>query len=102
MDRALILMLIKARLGITSEIRDEYIRHIINGVIDEVERIIGVSLDGGNSEHQMFCVDYAAWRYQSVDQQKDNRYTSHGGVPRHLSHRLHNLIVSNPEARNGN
>ncbi|HWQ31100.1 MAG TPA: hypothetical protein VN549_08925 [Negativicutes bacterium] len=85
MDTATILALVKAGLGISSTVRDTYLTAIVDGVIKELEDEKGLVLDGANSYHLMFVVDYATWRYQSRD--KDT------GMPRHLQYRLHNLYV---------
>ena len=86
MDVAQVLELVKARLGITTAVRDAYLTAIIFGVIDELEKEKGIQLDSDNAHHLMFVVDYATWRYQSRD--------SSGALPRHLQWRLHNLIIS--------
>ena len=85
MDTTLILGLVKAKLGISTAVRDTYLQAIIDGVIKELEDEQGLVLDGTNSYHLLFVVDYATWRYESKD--KD------GAMPRHLQFRLHNLIV---------
>ncbi|NMF06260.1 hypothetical protein ACUH7Y_07070 [Clostridium beijerinckii] len=85
MDTTLILGLVKAKLGISTTVRDTYLQAIIDGVIKELEDEQGLTLDGSNSYHLLFIVDYATWRYESKD--KD------GAMPRHLQFRLHNLII---------
>ena len=85
MDETQILSLVKARLGITTAVRDEYLAAIISGVVRELEHEKGIKLDPNDMNHVMFCVDYAAWRYQSRDES--------GAMPRHLQYRLHNLII---------
>lgn len=80
-----ILGLVKAKLGISSTVRDTYLQAIINGVIKELEDEQGLTLDGDNSYHLLFIVDYVTWRYESKD--KD------GAMPRHLQFRMHNLII---------
>lgn len=85
MDTTLILGLVKAKLGISTTVRDTYLQAIINGVVKELEDEHGLVLDGANSYHLLFIVDYATWRYESKD--KD------GAMPRHLQFRLHNLII---------
>jgi len=77
--------LIKARLGITSSVRDTYLTAIVNGVVKELEDEKGLVLDGANPYHLMFVVDYATWRYQNRDTME--------AMPRHLQFRLHNLII---------
>ena len=85
MDITLILGLVKAKLGISTTVRDTYLQAIINGVVKELEDEQGLVLDGTNSYHLLFVVDYATWRYESKD--KD------GVMPRHLQFRLHNLVI---------
>lgn len=80
------LELVKARIGITSKVRDEYLTAIIDGVIKELEDVQGLSIDLDDPVFLMFVVDYATWRYQNRD--------SHDGMPRHLQFRLHNLMIS--------
>lgn len=85
MDIAIILQLVKDRIGIRSTARDSYITAIIEGVIQELEDEKGLVLESANSYHLLFVVDYVTWRYQSRD--------SEGSFPRHLQFRLHNLII---------
>lgn len=79
------LTLVKARLGISSSVRDEYLSAIIDGVKTELEEEKGLVLDDANSYHLMFVVDLSTWRYQNKD--------SMDGMPRHLQFRLHNLMI---------
>ena len=85
MDASTVLDLVKARLGITTAVRDTYLTAIINGIIKELEDEKGLTLDGANPYHLMFVVDFATWRYQSRDES--------GAMPRHLQYRLHNMII---------
>lgn len=85
MDTSTILSMVKARLGITTAVRDNYLLAIIEGVLKELEDEKGLVLDGTNPYHLMFIVDYVVWRYQSRD--------SDGAMPRHLQYRLHNLMI---------
>ncbi|CAI3193115.1 hypothetical protein [Clostridium neonatale] len=85
MDITTILQLLKSKLGISTTVRDTYLTAIINGVVKELEDEQGLTLDGNNSYHLLFIVDYATWRYESKD--KD------GSMPRHIQFRLHNLII---------
>jgi len=86
MDVAQVLELVKARLGITTAVRDVYLTAIIEGIIKELTDEKGLVLDGANPYHLMFVVDFATWRYQSRDES--------GAMPRHLQFRLHNLVIS--------
>lgn len=85
MDSRVILELVKAKLGISTTVRDTYLQAIINGVVKEIEDEQGLVLDDANPYHLIFIVDYATWRYESKD--KD------GAMPRHLQFRLHNLVI---------
>lgn len=87
MDTATILELIKARIGISSDVRDTYLLAIIESVIAELGDEKGIVLDRENMNHIMFIVDYSTWRYQNRDGDK--------GTPRNLQFRLHNLFIHN-------
>lgn len=81
-----VLELVKARIGITSKARDEYLTVIIESVVSELENVQGLSINLDSPHFLMFVVDFSTWRYQNRD--------SHDGMPRHLQFRLHNLMVS--------
>ncbi|MBC1744028.1 hypothetical protein HCA06_13320 [Listeria welshimeri] len=84
MNTDTILELVKAREGISSNVRDTYLLAIIDGVIQELENEKSIALDEKDASHLMFVVDYTSWRYNNRD--SDN-------MPRHLQYRLHNLII---------
>lgn len=86
MDIGNILSLVKARIGISTKVRDTYLLAIIQGIIEELEEEKGIKLDWKNSNQLMFIVDYADHRYSNRDSDK--------GMPRHLQFRLHNLIIN--------
>ena len=86
MDTATIISLVKARLGITTAVRDVYLTAIIEGIIKELTDEKGLVLDGASPYHLMFVVDFATWRYQNRDTME--------AMPRHLQFRLHNLFIS--------
>lgn len=85
MDKTIILSLVKARLGISTTVRDPYLTAIIDGILDELETEKGLVLDSASPYHLMFVVDFSVWRYESRD--------SNSGMPRHLQFRLHNLMM---------
>lgn len=85
MDASTVLALAKARLGISTQVRDTYLTAIIDGIIKELEDEKGLVLDGANPYHLMFVVDFATWRYQNRDTME--------AMPRHLQFRLHNLMI---------
>jgi len=89
-----VLALVKARLGISTAVRDVYLTAIINGVIDELTKEKGIVLDDENAAHLMFCVDYSTWRYQSAQHHSPVASNNASAMPRHLQFRLHNLIIS--------
>lgn len=93
MDASTVLDLVKARLGITTAVRDSYLAAIINGIIKELEDAQGLALDGANPYHLMFVVDYSTWRYQSVIEPSHIPGRVPLPMPRHLQFRLHNLII---------
>lgn len=86
------LALVKARLGISTLIRDVYLTEIIKGVVTQLEDEQGLVLDSTSSYHLMFVVDLSTWRYQNRD--------SVDGMPRHLQFRLHNLMIHAGGAKN--
>ena len=83
MNKGQLLELLKLKLGISTTLRDKPLEKIIDAVISELGENLGVVLDPEWADHEMFVVDFAAYRYE-------------GGVdmPRHLQWRLHNLQVS--------
>ncbi|VTY17741.1 hypothetical protein [Streptococcus anginosus] len=83
MNKGQLLELLKLKLGISTTLRDNPLEKIIDAVISELGENLGVVLDPERADHEMFVVDFAAYRYE-------------GGVdmPRHLQWRLHNLQVS--------
>lgn len=83
MDEGQLLELLKLKLGISTDLRDKPLKKIISSVITELTENLGVDLVSDRADHEMFVVDFAAYRYESgVD------------MPRHLQWRLHNLQVS--------
>lgn len=78
------LPLLKAKLGISTDVRDTYLTSIIEGIEDELISVQGITIDTGNSSHLMFLIDYAAYRYSNREDPV---------MPRHLQWRLHNLML---------
>lgn len=87
MDTGQLLELLKIKLGISSNLRDTALSKIISSVISELFNSYGIELDASRADHEMFIVDFAAYRYEGVT---DNGRT----MPRHLQWRLHNLQLS--------
>lgn len=86
-EKQTVINLVKERLGIRSNVRDNYITAIVDSVIAEMKDEKGLVLDGANPYHFMFIVDYSEWRYSNRGSQD--------GMPRHLQFRLHNLMIKN-------
>lgn len=85
MDTTTILQLVKANLGMNTTLRDTYLTSLIQGIITELTDEKGIVLDGSNSYHLMFVVDYAVWRFLSKDSDSD--------MPMHLKSRMKNLYL---------
>lgn len=85
MEAQAVVDLVKARLGISTAVRDTYLTAIAKSVITEMEDEKGLLLESDNDNHLLFLADYATWRYQSRDES--------GAMPRHLQFRLHNMIL---------
>ncbi|MDU7244002.1 MAG: phage head-tail connector protein [Clostridiales bacterium] len=80
------LKLLKNRLGITSDVRNEYLNALIDAVKQELLQRQGILINEDDPANQMFLVDYCAYRYQNVNDL--------GGMPKHLHWRLRNLMVA--------
>ena len=90
MDEGQLLELLKLKLGISTRLRDKPLEKIISSVITELTDNLGIELVGERADHEMFIVDYAAYRYEGGED-----------MPRHLQWRLHNLqIASKKEVKN--
>ena len=87
MESTTVLALVKARLGISTTVRDTYLTAIVNSVITELTDEKGLTLEDANPYHLMFVVDYSSWRYESKSEP--------GEMPRHLQFRMHNLMIHN-------
>ena len=85
MDITNVLQLVKARIGITTAVRDSYLTAIFEGIIKELTDEKGLVLDGDNPYHLMFVVDFATWRYQNRDTME--------AMPRHLQFRLQTMMI---------
>ena len=82
-----LLEILKAKLGISGEFRDKYLKHLLKSVIDELCNQKGITLNAERYHHMDFIVDYAAFRYDN----RDNNIL----MPKHLQYRLHNLLLEN-------
>ena len=87
------LELTKARLGISTTIRDALLRNAVESVVEELEDEKGLTLKYDSPLHLDFVKDYATWRYQSVGDSQLSAARVPLAMPRHLQFRLHNLII---------
>lgn len=87
------LELTKARLGISTTIRDALLRNAVESVVEEMESEKGLVLNYDSPLHLDFVKDYATWRYQSVGDNALSVARVPLAIPRHLQFRLHNLII---------
>ncbi|VTS14900.1 bacteriophage pi2 protein 35 [Streptococcus pseudoporcinus] len=84
MNKTQLLSLLKLKLGISTNLRDDPLNKIIDSVISEVEKVYGITLDTTRSDHETFLIDFAAYRYEGGND-----------MPRSIQWRLHNLQISN-------
>lgn len=87
MTQETMLQLLKIRLGIASTVRDEYLKHLLDGTIIMLEDEKQINADVANPLISGFIINYSAWMYESKGEM--------GGMPRHLQYALHNLIIHN-------
>lgn len=88
------LELTKARLGISTKIRDLLLLNAVESVVEELEKEQRVTLDYKSALHLDFVKDYATWRYQSVGSTTVVSTNHTLPMPRHLQYRMHNLSIS--------
>lgn len=84
-NEEVILEILKARLSISTDVRDTLLKRIISGIVEELKEQQGIQLDISKISHQLFVADYAEYRYSS----RDNL-----SMPRHIRWRLNNLMFS--------
>lgn len=88
------LELTKARLGISTKIRDVLLLNAVESVVEELEKEKRIKVDYDSHLHLDFVKDYATWRYQSVGNVTTVSTNNTLPMPRHLQYRLHNLSIS--------
>ena len=87
---------VKMKAGISIDEKDNFIKVIVNGVIDELVNINGISdLNIQNFSDAMLVIDYAEWRYSSRGEGGYYEFRAPNGeganiLPQHLSWRLKN------------
>lgn len=73
---------VKYRLGISTTIKDDQIKLLINGVADDMENRYGIKINEKDFGHQSLIIDIACFRYSA----------NTDAMPRHLDLRLKDLI----------
>lgn len=79
-----VLQLLRARLGISTSVRDSLLSALIDGIISDCKNTHGITLTENQPEHIIFVLDWATWKYQHPED---------GTTPRSIQHRLKNLII---------
>ena len=80
----LILPILKARVGISTNVRDALLTLLINGIVSDCKETHGITLDKDKDDHVMFVLDWATWKYNHPED---------GTTPRSIQYRLKNLII---------
>lgn len=88
MDISEVLELVKFKEGIKSNKRDDYLNHLIDSAIKELEDVKGIAIDLGNPTHTTFVADWAYFKYVSRDNPT---------MPQYLKQELHDLQISYPK-----
>lgn len=85
------LALMKANLGISSTVRDSYLKAILQSVSSELEGK-GITFNGiEDNDYLMLLVDYASWQY---------RTRGEGVMPRNIQYRIRNRITKSVVKKN--
>ena len=80
----LILPLLKARVGISTDVRDLLLKALVNGIVSDCKETHGITLDKEKPHHVMLTLDWATWKYNHPED---------GTTPRSIQYRLKNLIM---------
>lgn len=86
-----VLPLLKARLGISTTMRDTLLNAMVEGIISDCKNTHGVELQE-TPDHIMFVLDWATWKYNHPED---------GITPRSIQYRLKNLIIMKEAGVNG-
>lgn len=81
---SIVLPLLKARLGISTGVRDALLNALVSGIVADCENTHGILLNKELPDHIMFVLDWATWKYQHPED---------GTTPRSIQFRLKNLII---------
>lgn len=83
---------VKYNLGLSTTVRDQYIKRIIESAEAEL-RNSGINPDEQEEsyvkEYEMFLIDYSSWLYRNRG--------GDGSLPRHLIYKRHNLQIGHKD-----
>lgn len=82
-----LLSVTKQRLGILSDVRDEYIQARCLASLYSLFFERGIKIDPDDTNHLLFLCDYTCWQYRNID--------APGAMPQDIRFRLNNLITKN-------
>lgn len=81
-----ILQIVKSKLGISSNVRDTLLNHIIDSTKIELQEEHDLIIGEEDTDLvSSFLIDYVCFKYQNRE---------YKGVPRYLQFRLHNLKIN--------
>ena len=83
--------LMKANLGISSNVRDSYLKTILLSVSSELKGKGIISNGSEDNDYLMLLVDYASWQY---------RTRGEGVMPRNIQYRIRNRITKSVVKKN--
>lgn len=87
-----VLPLLKARLGISTNVRDSLLSALIDGIMSECRNMHEIELDAAQADQLVFVLDWATWKYNHPED---------GTTPRSIQFRLRNLIMKKGAAGSG-
>ena len=80
-----LLSLVKQRLGLMSDVRDDYLKPRILASLYTLLKEKAVTIDYNDSNHLLFLVDYTCWEYGNIGVAT--------AMPQHLRARLNELLI---------
>ncbi|MDY4128694.1 hypothetical protein [Peptostreptococcus porci] len=80
------LSILKMRLGISTDKRDDYLKSLLKSLIVEFKEIHGININILNEYQKMFLIDFAEFRYNYKGEDKKD-------IPRHLKWRFNNIYI---------
>lgn len=78
-----LLAILKSKIGITSDVQDIRLTHLLGAIRQEMEDQLGISVDLSNYIHTDYITDYAHYRFRHPTEP----------LPPHLKLRRNNLYL---------